>query len=170
MDTLENHLILSVQLLIEPDQEWIFQQDGAPAHTANSKLIKIWIFFFFDDRNNEQKDNPIEKKSLILTFCDILYVKSIALDNPRKYLEKFLQCASIEIKYSVSNIDYLTNLDKWNCGVYVAQYLKSLINSKTNLIFTEKNGVARLDLIRNEMLNELKRTIEKFCEETISNI
>ncbi|RNA38903.1 Transposable element Tcb1 transposase [Brachionus plicatilis] len=40
-----------------------------------TKLIKIWIFIFFDDRNNEQKDNPIEKKSLILTFCDILWKK-----------------------------------------------------------------------------------------------
>ena len=41
MDILENHLIPSVQLLIEPDQEWIFQLDGAPAHTANS--IKEWF-------------------------------------------------------------------------------------------------------------------------------
>ncbi|RNA40684.1 hypothetical protein BpHYR1_034653, partial [Brachionus plicatilis] len=44
------------------------------------KLIKIWIFIFFDDRNNEQKDNPIEKKSLILTFCDILYTKNIIIE------------------------------------------------------------------------------------------
>ena len=36
MDTLENHLLPSAQLLIEPDHEWIFQQDGEPAHTANS--------------------------------------------------------------------------------------------------------------------------------------
>lgn len=40
-DTLENCLIPSVDLLYESYQRWIFQQDGASAHTANT--IKLWL-------------------------------------------------------------------------------------------------------------------------------
>jgi hypothetical protein len=40
-ETLENSLIPSRDLMYGPEQAWIFQQDGAPAHTANS--VKSWL-------------------------------------------------------------------------------------------------------------------------------
>jgi transposase len=40
-DVLENNLIPSIEVFYSPDDPWIFQQDGAPCHTANS--IKAWL-------------------------------------------------------------------------------------------------------------------------------
>ena len=38
---MENNLLPSVELLFEPNDPWIFQQDGATAHTAHS--VSDWF-------------------------------------------------------------------------------------------------------------------------------
>ncbi|CAF0809441.1 unnamed protein product [Brachionus calyciflorus] len=40
-ETLENHLLPSVELFYDPEDHWIFQQDCPSAHTAHS--IRDWF-------------------------------------------------------------------------------------------------------------------------------
>ncbi|RNA36037.1 hypothetical protein BpHYR1_009670 [Brachionus plicatilis] len=41
INNLENKLLPSVELLFQPDDTWIFQQEGALAHTAHS--VSDWF-------------------------------------------------------------------------------------------------------------------------------
>ena len=41
MDTLENQLLPSAEIFFYQSQDWIFQQDGASAHTAHS--VRDWF-------------------------------------------------------------------------------------------------------------------------------
>ncbi|CAF0766876.1 unnamed protein product, partial [Brachionus calyciflorus] len=60
---------------------------------------------------------------------------------------------------SLKNVTRQKDLDNYNCGVYVCQYLKLLLSNNFNLCFLQKNSLAQLDIVRCEMLNELKSKI-----------
>ncbi|CAF1085883.1 unnamed protein product [Brachionus calyciflorus] len=49
----------------------------------------------------------------------------------------------------IENISRQKGLDNYNCGIYVSQNLKNLINSNFNLCFVQKNTLAHLDVIIN---------------------
>lgn len=57
-DTLENSLLPSAELFYDKEQPWIFQQDGATAHTAKS--VKVW----FNDQNVTVLDWPAKSPDL----------------------------------------------------------------------------------------------------------
>lgn len=100
METLEDHLIPSVQLFFEHDQEWIFQQDGAPAHTANS--VKNW-FREHDIRilpwcPRSPDLNPIENlwsyidhKLLNYRITSVEHLKQVLHDEWIKFQLKFVK-------------------------------------------------------------------------------
>lgn len=58
IDILENHLLPSISELERNNQEYIFQQDGAPCHTA--KVVKAW----FTEKNISVLDWPSSSPDL----------------------------------------------------------------------------------------------------------
>ncbi|CAF0957322.1 unnamed protein product, partial [Brachionus calyciflorus] len=92
-DTLENQLLPSVELFYNPEDYWIFQQDGASAHTAHS--IRDW----FKEQNIEVLPwcpgspdlSPIEN---LWSFIDaILFnTRNTLIDHLKQVLHKEWLC------------------------------------------------------------------------------
>lgn len=82
INVLENNLIPSIQLLIQPNQEWLFQKDGASCHTAKS--ANEWF------RRNNITTLPWPAKSPDLNPIEHLWILiDKKLDkNPPKTLEE----------------------------------------------------------------------------------
>lgn len=79
-----------------------------------------------------------------------------------KNWQEFMTRKNIKTVWRLGQIDNLSlqkSKDTYNCGVYVCQYLKLLIQSKTNLCFVTKNTLSQLDVVRSEMFNEFKHKI-----------
>lgn len=82
LELLENNLVPSLELLKTDDNDWYFQKDGAPCHTANS--VKAWF--------KEKTLRPLEwpPKSPDLNAIEHLWViidKKLAQDPPKTLAE-----------------------------------------------------------------------------------
>lgn len=82
----------------------------------------------------------------------------VAFENWKKFADYLNVNKQWNFK-RISNIIRQKELDGYNCGVYICQYLKNLINDNFNLCFVSKNSLAQLDNVRNDMLNEFKSKI-----------
>jgi hypothetical protein len=105
INTLENNLLPSVELLFEPDDPWIFQQDGAPAHTARS--VNEW----FNEQNIE-----------VLPWC----ARSPDL-NPIEHLWSFMDAKMVKTK--VTSIEHLKEVLHKEWLAIPTEYVQKLIES-----------------------------------------
>ncbi|CAF0915392.1 unnamed protein product [Brachionus calyciflorus] len=105
INTLENNLLPSVELLFEQNDPWIFQQDGASAHTAH--LVSDWF-----------KEQNIE----VLPWC----ARSPDL-NPIENLWSYMDAKMVNTK--VTSIEHLKEVLHKEWLKIPTEYVKKLIES-----------------------------------------
>lgn len=105
INTLENNLLPSVELLFEPNDTWIFQQDGASAHTAHS--VSDWF-----------KEQNIE----VLPWC----ARSPDL-NPIENLWSYMDAKMVNTK--VTSIEHLKDVLHKEWLKIPTEYVQKLIES-----------------------------------------
>nr|QNH67894.1 ATP-binding cassette transporter subfamily D member 4 [Brachionus rotundiformis] len=104
IDTLENKLLPSVELLFEPDDPWIFQQDGGSAHTAHSvrdwlkeQNIEVlpWCARSPDLNQNENLWSYVDAKMVYTKITSIQHLKEVLhnewLKIPTEYVQKVIE-------------------------------------------------------------------------------
>lgn len=118
-ETLENHLLPSVELFYEKNDPWIFQQDGASAHTAKS--VHRWFKI---------------KKIDILPWCP----RSPDL-NPIENLWAYLDAKLVNIKLtSITHLKEMLRQEWLNIPVEYVQKLIESMPKRVRACYNAKGG------------------------------
>jgi hypothetical protein len=140
----------------------VFEQNGKPYISAECVSKYRYIVGPVLVNNNHWNCFFVDLETADFVFLDPKLDKADnelpAFDNWKRFYGSIDQNKEWSI-LRIENITRQKDLDSYNCGVYILQYLKRLINSNFNLCFVSKNTLAQLDNVRVDMLNEFKARI-----------